>query len=404
MAGGRPGAAGGLAGGAGGLPGGTSGPAGGLPGGTSGRAGGEPFGVAVVGCGNISKQYLKNLAGFPDVRVLFCADVDLERAKAQASAYDVPAAGSVQQALDHPGVQLVVNLTIPAAHAEVASAAIAAGKHVWNEKPLAPDTAAGRALLEQAAKAGVRVGCAPDTVLGAGLQSARRLIASGAIGTPISALTLLQGPGPESWHPDPEFLFAKGAGPLFDLGPYYLSVLATLFGPVTRVAAVGRRARATRVIGSGPRAGTEFSVEVPTYTSALAEYAGGQAATMLFSWDSPLQRSGFVEITGTDATLAVPDPNQFDGDLRVRRANDREWTVVASKGAAAGRGSGVVDMVRAIERGEPHRASGEMALHVLEMMTAIERSACTGAFEPVESVFDVPDALTEDWDPYVRGA
>jgi predicted dehydrogenase len=297
-----------------------------------------------------------------------------------------------------------VNLTIPAAHAEVASAAIAAGKHVWNEKPLASDTAAGRALLDQAAKAGVRVGCAPDTVLGAGIQSARRLIDAGSIGTPISALTLLQGPGPESWHPDPEFLFAQGAGPLFDLGPYYLSVLATLFGPAARVAAVGRKARDTRVIGSGPRAGTEFNVEVPTYTSALAEYAGRQAATMLFSWDSPLPRSGFVEITGTDATLAVPDPNQFDGDLRVRRASDREWTVIASEGAAAGRGSGVVDMVRAIARGVPHRASGEMALHVLEMMTAIERSALSAAFEPIESVFDVPDALTAEWDPYVAGA
>jgi predicted dehydrogenase len=360
-----------------------------------------PFGVAVVGCGNISKQYLKNLVTFPDVRVLFCADIDAGRAKAQAAAYGVPASGSPEQALEHPDVQLVVNLTIPAAHAEVASAAIAAGKHVWNEKPLAPDVAAGRALLEQARAAGVRVGCAPDTMLGAGIQSARRLIASGAIGTPISALTLLQGPGPESWHPDPEFLFARGAGPLFDLGPYYLSVLATLFGPTTRVAAISRRARDTRVIGSGPRAGTEFNVEVPTFISAVAEYAGGQAGSLLFSWDSPLHRTGVLEITGTEATLAVPDPNQFDGDLRVRRAGDEEWTVIGSAGAAAGRGSGVVDMVRAIRRGEPHRASGEMALHLLEMMTAIERSGSTAAFEPVESGFDVPAALAEDWDPYV---
>ena len=363
-----------------------------------------PFGVAVIGCGNISKQYLKNLAGFPDVRVLFCADLDEGRAKAQAAAYGVPASGSVQQALEQPDVQLVVNLTIPAAHAEVASAAIAAGKHVWNEKPLAPDVAAGRAMLDQARAAGVRVGCAPDTMLGAGIQSARRLIASGAIGTPISALTLLQGPGPESWHPDPEFLFAKGAGPLFDLGPYYLSVLATLFGPTTRVAAVSRRARDTRVIGSGPREGTEFSVEVPTFISAVADYAGGQAASLLFSWDSPLSRMGFLEVTGTDATLAVPDPNRFDGDLRVRRAGDDEWTVIGSRGAAAGRGSGVVDMVRAIRRGEPHRASGEMALHVLEMMTAIERSGSTGAFEPVETGFDVPEALGEDWDPHAADA
>jgi predicted dehydrogenase len=363
-----------------------------------------PLGVAVVGCGNISKQYLGNLVTFPDVRVLFCADLDTTRAKAQAGAFGVPAAGSPEQALDHPGVELVVNLTIPAAHAEVAAAAIAAGKHVWNEKPLAPDVAAGRALLAQAARAGLRVGCAPDTVLGAGLQTARRLISAGTIGTPVSALTLLQGPGPESWHPDPVFLFAKGAGPLFDLGPYYLSVLATLFGPAATVTAAGRQARATRVIGSGPRAGTEFPVQVPTYVSALAQYAGGEAASMLFSWDSPLYRAGFVEITGTDATLALPDPNQFDGDLRLLRAGEREWTVIPSAGAAAGRGTGVVDMARAIRRGEPHRASGDMALHVLELMTAIERSAAGSGTEAVESVFDIPAQLGQDWDPRVREA
>jgi len=170
------------------------------------------------------------------------------------------------------------------------------------------------------------------------------------------------------------------------------------------VAAISRRARDTRVIGSGPRAGTEFNVEVPTFISAVAEYAGGQAGSLLFSWDSPLHRTGVLEITGTEATLAVPDPNQFDGDLRVRRAGDEEWTVIGSAGAAAGRGSGVVDMVRAIRRGEPHRASGEMALHLLEMMTAIERSGSTAAFEPVESGFDVPAALAEDWDPYVAAA
>jgi predicted dehydrogenase len=363
-----------------------------------------PLGVGIIGCGNISGQYLKNLVTFPDVQVVFCADLDSERAKAQAAAFDIPGAGSVQQALGHPGVELVVNLTIPAAHAEVASAAIAAGKHVWNEKPLAPDVAAGRALLDQARLAGVRVGAAPDTVLGAGLQTARRLISAGTIGTPVSALTLLQGPGPESWHPDPEFLFAKGAGPLFDLGPYYLSVLATLFGPAVAVTAVGRRARDTRVIGSGPRAGTEFAVEVPTYMSALARYAGGQAASMLFSWDSPLFRAGFVEITGTEATLAVPDPNRFDGDLRLLRAGETEWTVIPSAGAAAGRGTGVVDMARAIRRGEPHRASGEMALHVLEMMTAIERSAARSAVEAIESAFDIPAQLGQDWDPRVQAA
>jgi len=360
----------------------------------------RPFGIGLIGCGNISKQYLKNLSAFPDVAVLICADVDAGRAKAQAAAYGVPEWGSAGDALGHPGVQLIVNLTVPAAHAEVTGAAIAAGKHVWSEKPLTLDVAAGRALLSEAGAAGVRVGCAPDTVLGAGLQSARRLIGSGAIGTPITALTLLQGPGPQSWHPDPEFLFAPGAGPLFDLGPYYLSMLATLFGPALRVAAIGRRPRESRVIGSGPRAGTPFSVAVPTYVAALAEYAGGQAASLLFSWDSPLSRAGFVEITGTEATLAVPDPNRFDGDLRIRRAGDADWTVIPAEGAAAGRGIGVVDMVRAIRAGARHRASGELALHVLEMMTAIERSAVSAAFESVQTRFEVPAPLDAQWDPY----
>ena len=360
-----------------------------------------PLGVGVIGCGHISRQYLANLTRFPDLAVVICADVDAGRARAQAAAYGVPEWGSAADALGHPGVQLIVNLTVPGAHAEVTGAAIAAGKHVWSEKPLALDVGAARGLLSQAAAAGVRVGCAPDTVLGAGLQTARRLIDSGAIGTPLTALTLLQGPGPQSWHPDPEFLFAPGAGPLFDLGPYYLSVLATLFGPARRVAAVGRRPRESRVIGSGPRAGTEFGVAVPTYVAALAEYVGGQAASLLFSWDSPLSRAGFIEVTGTEATLAVPDPNRFDGDVRVRRAGDADWTVIPAEGAAAGRGTGVVDMVRAVRGGARHRASGEMALHVLEMMTAIERSAVSGAFALVETRFDTPTPLDPQWDPYV---
>jgi predicted dehydrogenase len=361
----------------------------------------SPVGIGVIGCGNISNQYLKNLSAFPDVAVLICADLDTGRAREQAAAYGVPQSGAPADALGHPGVQLVVNLTVPAAHADVTAAAIAAGKHVWSEKPLTLDLAAGRALLGQARAANVRIGCAPDTVLGAGLQSARRLIDAGAIGTPLTALTLLQGPGPQAWHPDPEFLFAPGAGPLFDLGPYYLSVLAVLFGPANRVAAVGRRPGGERVIGAGPRAGTAFSVAVPTYVAALAEYEAGQAASLLFSWDSPLSRAGFVEITGTEATLAVPDPNRFGGDLRLRRAGDDDWTVIASQGAAAGRGSGVVDMVRSIRAGTPHRAGGDLALHVLEMMTAIERSAVTASFETVSSRFAAPAPLEEQWDPKV---
>lgn len=363
-----------------------------------------PLGLAVVGCGNISNQYLKNLTQFPDVEVLFCADIDKERANGQAAAYGVAGSGSVEQALDHPGVGLVVNLTSPAAHAEIAAAAVSAGKHVWNEKPLTLDAAAGQHLLEHARAANLRVGCAPDTVLGAGIQSARRLVAEGGIGVPLSALTLFQEPGPESWHPDPEFLFSKGAGPLFDMGPYYLSTLAAIFGPASRVAAVSRQARKSRTVGSGPKRGTEFPVQVPTHTAALVEYGAGQAAQLLFSWDSPLSRQGFFEITGSEATLAIPDPNRFDGDLRIRRAGDGDWTVIPSVGATAGRGMGVVDMARAIAAGEPHRAGGDMALHVLELMAKIDQSAATGQFEPVETTFDTPAPLSARWDPYAPAA
>jgi predicted dehydrogenase len=359
----------------------------------------RPVGVAVVGCGTISDEYLRNMTAFGDLRVVFCADLDSDRARAQAAKFGVPGAGPTAQALASPDVELVVNLTIPAAHAEVTSAALAAGKHVWSEKPLALDVATGQRLLDEAARAGLRIGCAPDTVLGAGLQSARRLIESGAIGVPQTALMLMQGPGPEGWHPDPAFLFQRGAGPLFDMGPYYLSTLAMLFGPAQRVAAVGRRGRDTRVIGSGPKQGTAFKVDVPTHVSALIEYAQGQAATVVLSFDSPLRRHGFIEITGTEATLATPDPNQFSGIVRTRTAVEDDWTPVPSTGAADGRGLGVLDMARGVRDGVPHRASGEIGLHVLEIMEAIERSIATSAFEPVRSTFTRSSALPPDWDP-----
>jgi predicted dehydrogenase len=359
-----------------------------------------PVGVAVVGCGTISTAYLRNLTSFPDLRVLFCADLDLERAKAQATAFDVPSAGSLAEALSVPEVEIVVNLTVPAAHAEVSMAAIAAGKSVWVEKPLTLDTMPARDLLAAAAEAGVRIGCAPDTVLGAGLQTARRLIDSGTIGTPQTGLALLQGPGPESWHPDPEFLFQRGAGPLFDMGPYYLTALAAVFGPATHVAALSGRSKQTRVIATGPRAGTEFAVSVPTHVSALISYAGGRVATIVLSFDSPLRRNGFVEITGTTATMAMPDPNRFDGDVRVHELGADSWSAVPASGAADGRGLGVLDLARGLRSGAPHRAPGELALHVLDIMTAIERSAATGEFEPVVTTFTRPDALAADWDPH----
>jgi predicted dehydrogenase len=359
-----------------------------------------PVGVAVVGCGTISTQYLDNLTAFPDVRVVACSDLELSRARDAAQRYGIPVVGDTAEVIGHPDVEIVVNLTIPAVHTEVAHAAVTAGRHVYSEKPLALAPDAGAALLAAADAAGVRVANAPDTFLGAGLQTAYRMIAEGAIGTPLTALTLMQSPGPESWHPNPAFLFQRGAGPLFDIGPYYLTTLVGAFGPARSVAAVGRRARDSRVVGSGPLAGTAFEVEVPTHVAALLDFVGGQAATSVLSFDSPLARAGFVEITGSEATMALPDPNTFTGTIRLRRAGDDDWSAVPAKGPDTGRGLGVLDLARALRAGTPHRASGELAQHVLELMTAIAGSAETGAFVPIDSTCSAPALLPDEFDPY----
>ncbi|MEE4542802.1 Gfo/Idh/MocA family oxidoreductase [Streptomyces sp. V4-01] len=368
---------------------------------------GGPVGVALVGAGVISTQYLTALSAFPDVRVLAVADLDTGRARAQAEAYGVPASGDVASVLAIPEVEIVVNLTIPAAHAEVASAALQAGKHVYGEKPLALAPSDGAKILAEAQSRGLRVGSAPDTFLGAGLQSAARAVRAGLIGEPVSVTAVTQGPGPESWHPSPEFLFQYGAGPLFDIGPYYLTALVALLGPVTRVAASARQARARRVIGSGPKAGTSFAVEVPTHVHALLDFASGPSASATFSFDSAAPRR-MIEITGTEGTLSLPDPNTFGGPLRIRAFTDPAvddadsgdgWRELPVTGTTAGRGIGVLDMARALRSGAPHRASGELAQHVLELMTTVTDSAERHGFVGLESHAPAVETLPADWDP-----
>ena len=359
-----------------------------------------PVGVGVVGAGVISDTYLENLTGFPDVEVRSVADLDPERAAAQAAKHGVPRSGTVAELLADPGIELVVNLTIPAAHVEVGLAALDAGKHVWTEKPLALDRQTGRKLLDRAAERGLRVASAPDTVLGAGLQTARR--AAARIGEPLSALALFQTPGPESWHPAPEFLFQAGGGPLLDMGPYYLTTLVQLFGPVRRVTGAGGRARDRRVIGSGPRAGTEFAVTVPTTVTALIEFTGGGSAQLVLSFDSALRRTGFVEVAGTLGTAVLPDPNRFDGPTLLHLLGQAEPEEVAPQGHPATRGTGVLELARAIRAGTPERASGELAYHVLDALLAIEESLTRGQAVDVESTVEIPAPLPPGWDPYAR--
>ncbi|MFJ6675504.1 Gfo/Idh/MocA family protein [Actinosynnema sp. NPDC091369] len=354
-------------------------------------------GVGVVGTGVISEEYLRNLTSFPDVRVLAVADLDPARAAAQAARHGVPRSSTVDELLADPDIGIVVNLTVPAAHVAVSTAAVEAGKHVWVEKPLGLDLRAARALLDLAARRGVRVACAPDTLLGAGWQTARRAVDAGRIGEPRTALALFQSPGPESWHPAPEFLFQAGGGPLLDMGPYYLTGLVHLLGPIRRVTATGGRARDTRVIGSGPRAGAEFAVTVPTTVTALVEFERGGAAQAVFSFDSALTRTGFVEVGGTLGTAVLPDPNRFDGTTELHLPDGVH--ALAPQGHSASRGTGVLELARAIRAGEPERASGELAYHVLDAMLAMEESIAAGRSVDVGSTVEPPPALPPDWDP-----
>ncbi|WP_022901968.1 Gfo/Idh/MocA family protein [Humibacter albus] len=364
---------------------------------TSGVAKTGPVGVGVIGAGNISTQYLTNLTAFPDVDVRFVADIDLERAAEQAAKFGVPASGTVEQLLADPEIEIVVNLTIPKAHAEVALQAVAAGKNVWTEKPIALDRASGQRVLETARAAGLRVACAPDTFLGAGIQTARRVLESGAIGRPQTALTLMQQPGPESWHPNPAFLFQEGAGPLFDVGPYYVTALIQLFGPVKRVAAVASKSKPVRTIGSGPLAGQTFEVTVPSHVTAIFEFESGQTSQSIFSFDSQIKRTLF-EVTGVDGALEVNDPNMFVGDLVLHDGGDEPKTI-AVEGETAARGTGVVELARAIRAGVPERASGEQAFHALDVMVSTIEAAERAEWVDVVSTFTPTPALPDGWDP-----
>ncbi|WP_284755207.1 Gfo/Idh/MocA family oxidoreductase [Curtobacterium sp. ME-Dv--P-122a] len=361
-----------------------------------------PVGVGVIGAGVISDQYLSNLTVFPDVTVRFIADIDLPRAAAQAEKWGVPGSGTVEELLADDDIEIVVNLTIPAAHVEVALRALAAGKHVWGEKPYALDRASAAELRDAAAAAGKTVSVAPDTFLGAGLQTALRTIRDGRIGTPLNGLTLFQSPGPESWHPSPEFLFAYGAGPLFDIGPYYITTLVQAFGPVKKVTATASKSRATRTIGSGPKAGTEFPVDVPTNHSALIEFENGGSAQSVFSFESDRGRTGFVEIAGETGTVVFPDPNNFDGDTELYALGSEEPETIPAVGSTYSRGTGVVDLARSLRAGDENRVPGALAFHVLDVMVSIAEAAERGEAVLVESTVSPSPTLPEGWDPAER--
>ncbi|GIF25664.1 putative dehydrogenase [Actinoplanes tereljensis] len=337
---------------------------------------GRPHRIGVVGAGYISGAYLSTLTDHPAVTIAAVADIDAARAASVAAGIAGCRALPVDELLQDPQVDTILNLTVPAAHAPVALAAIANHKRVYGEKPLAADLPAARALLAQASAFEVTVGCAPDTVLGTGLQTARAAVDAGLIGRPISAVAVMATPGHERWHPNPDFYYLPGGGPLLDMGPYYLSALVHLLGPITAVTGAASRLRDTRVIGSGPRAGSTVPVEVDTHVTGVLHHANGALSTITTSFDAVRTTAAPIEVHGETGTLAVPDPNRFDGDVRLFELGADDWRTLDPMAGYvdAARGIGVLDMVLSPEP----RASGELALHVLEAMTSLLRSAAEG--------------------------
>lgn len=351
----------------------------------------EKVKVGIIGCGNIFNQYIKGCRAFDILEVAACADIVHSVAEAKGQEHGIPKVLTIEQLLHDPEISIIINLTVPQAHASVSQAAIAAGKHVYSEKPLAINTEDGRQILQAAEEKRVRIGCAPDTFLGGGLQTCRKLIDDGAIGEPVAASAFMISHGPESWHPNPSMFYLKGAGPLFDMGPYYLTALVSFLGPVQRLAALARTSFPERIATSKARYGERLQVEVPTHVTGSLEFASGPLATMIITfdvWSSNLPR---IEIYGSEGTLVVPDPNTFGGPVRLRRMGETEWSEVPlTHSADVGRGIGVADMAHALQSGRSHRASGAMAYHVLELMEAFEESSQSGRHIQIKSQCERP--------------
>lgn len=352
--------------------------------------------VGIIGCGNISGIYLKNCTElFRNIELVACADLDMDRARAKAKEHQVPKACTVKELLADPEISIVINLTIPKAHAEVCLAVLDAGKSVYVEKPLAVAREDGRKILELAKSKGLLVGCAPDTFLGGGIQTCRKLIDDGWIGKPVAATAFMMCHGHESWHPDPEFYYKIGGGPMFDMGPYYLTALVNLMGPVKRVTGSAKITFPERTITSQPKFGTRVTVDTPTHIAGVMDFESGAVGTVITSFDVWHAQLPRIEIYGTEGSLSVPDPNTFGGPVYVRRFDAAQWSEVPLTHGYSenSRGIGVADMANALRSGRPHRASGALAYHVLDIMHGFHDASSTGRHYETASACERPAAL-----------
>jgi len=354
----------------------------------------KTIGIGIIGCGNISQAYFDGANAFEVLKVVSCADLKMSVARAQAKENGCKAQ-TVKALLENKAVDLVINLTIPAVHAKVSLAALKAGKHVHCEKPLAVHLEDGKAILDLAQKKGLLVGCAPDTFLGAGLQTCRKMIDDEWIGRVVGGTAFLMSRGPESWHPNPAFFYLEGAGPMFDMGPYYMTALVHLLGPVKRISAITTRAFEKRVATCKEHFGEWLPVEVPTHCSGSMEFHSGAVITVTISFDVWKHGHSRIELYGTEGSIKVPDPNTFGGPIEIFTPTTNEWTPQAlSHGYADNmRGIGAADMAYAILGKRKHRTSGALAYHVLEIMHAFEKSSTTKKHVMLKSKPAQPAAL-----------
>ena len=354
--------------------------------------------VGLIGCGNISDIYLKNARDvFQVLDVVACADRTEDKAKEKAKAYGIKAF-PIDELLALKDIDIVLNLTVPSAHLGISMKALENGKHVYSEKPLAAARDEGRIILEKAKEKGLFVGCAPDTFLGGGLQTGRKLLDDGWIGTPFGAISFMIGGGPALSHPNPDFYYKKGAGPMLDMGPYYVTALVSLLGPVKRVTGMATTPFLEKTITGPTRYGQKIKVETPTYVSGTMEFRNGVCANLLTSfdlhypyWDSHLP---FIQIFGSEGTLSLPDPDTFGGPVLVRRFGGDFTSVPLTHGFLENsRGIGLADMAVSILRRKKPRANGDMAFHVLDVMTGFLDSARSGSHYMVTSTCERPEPL-----------
>ena len=354
----------------------------------------DKVGIGIIGLGNISAAYLKASKDFPVLDIRAVADMNPAAAKARADEFGLKAV-DLDAIFTDPSIDIILNLTIPKAHVEVGLRAIEAGKHVYSEKPLGIVFAEGKKLVEAAKAKNLRVGSAPDTFLGGSHQTARRIVDEGALGQLIGGTAYFMCPGHERWHPNPAFYYEAGGGPMLDMGPYYITDLVNLLGPVAKVSGFGTKLRDTRTITSKDRNGEIIPVHVPTHVSGTLVFHNGAVVQVTMSFDVAGHKHVPLEIYGTEASLIVPDPNHFGGQIQLLEKGG-EWTDIATDMPYAEgnyRSIGLADMAHAIIEGRPHRCNGDLALHVLEVMEAFETSSTSGRVIDITTPAERPAQL-----------